>query len=119
MFEAQLLIRGSSALTIYSPWFPRQGDSLRATLEVVAIAGTGTSINVEVFTKNSEDAGDGTDAAAGTDINRTSAGRETVEWLKSLEELVRYKYTVDSTNDPAAWVLFRMLPPVWFDSVKA
>jgi hypothetical protein len=120
MFEAQILNRGA---TIYSPWFPRQSDSARFTLEVVAVSGA--TMGVEVFTKRSDDGGDGVNAdSAGspTKISASVVGRTTTEWLSrgtvSLLELVRYKFTVTGTN-AYDWVLFRMLPPVWFDSVQA
>lgn len=120
MFEAQILNKGC---TIFSPWFPRQSDSARFTLEVVAVSGA--TITVSVFTKNSEDGGDGTDsdsAGSPTRITGSSVGRTTTEWLSrgtiSLHDLVRYKFVVTGTNN-YDWVLFRMLPPVWFDSVQS
>ncbi len=118
MFEAQLLMgQGSEGTQVFSPWFPRQGDNARMTLEVVAISGA--TIKVEVFTKSSETDGDGSLAGtSGTDkIERTTAGRETYEWSGNLNELVRYKFTV--TDATTKWVLFRMLPPVWFDTIAA
>ena len=54
MFEAQLLLKGSSGTAVHSPWFPRQGDSVRCTLDVVSIGGAGT-VTVTLFTKKSED----------------------------------------------------------------
>jgi len=108
MFDAQLLFPGAAgaALSFYSPWFPRQGDNLRVT----------------VFTKNNEDTGDGSDADAGTSIVASATGRSTAEWTSGtagLKELVRYKYSVQSTGTGATdWVLFRMLTPVWFNTVK-
>lgn len=36
MFESQLLIATGTEYSIYSPWFPRQGDNARFTLESVA-----------------------------------------------------------------------------------
>ncbi len=119
MFESQLLFgAGGDGAEVFSPWFPRQGDNAICTLEVVRISGA--SIQVELFTKNSEDTGDGalvTPASGTGDITRTTVGRESNEWEGGLEELVRYKFTVaDATTK---WVLFRMLPPVWFDSADA
>ena len=120
MFEAQLL---KVASTVYSPWFPRGGCSITATLEVIEIDGSDITINVEIFTKASEAAGAGTDAEAGTDITRTlgdGPGRTSETWVGKVNDLVRYKFTVvnESSEDPG-WVLFRMLPPQWFDAVKA
>lgn len=50
MFQAQLLI-GATAGTIYSPWFGRGGDWLRATLEVITVVGS-TGLTVTVLTKD-------------------------------------------------------------------
>ena len=116
MFEAQLLKDGQ---TVYSPWFPRGGDNLRATLEVVDIQGTGATLTVSVFTKNSEDTSNGADADSSVSFIETDAGRVTKEWVaqgaKGLKEMVRYKFAATATED--GWVLFRMLTPVWFDAV--
>ena len=122
MFDAQLLFPGAAgaALSFYSPWVPRGGDNLRATVDVVGRVSS--QLTVRVFTKNLEDTGDGTDADVGTSIVASATGRATAEWTSgtaALKELVRYKYTVQSTGTGATdWVLFRMLAPVWFDTVK-
>ena len=120
MFEAQILKVGC---TVYSPWFPRGGCSITATLEVVEIDGTDPTINVEVYTKASDDSGAGTDAEAGRDITRTlgdGPGRTSETWVGKVNDFVRYKFTIanESSEDPG-WVLFRMLPPQWFDAVIA
>jgi hypothetical protein len=125
MFDAQLLFCGSvpaTGIKVYSPWFPRQADHLRASLEVVQI--NGATIKVEVFTKNSEDGGDGADAdsGGGSFISTNVVGRTTTEWYSTgtiaLLEMVRYRFTVTGATT-AHWVLFRMLAPVWFNAVKA
>jgi len=114
MFNAQLLIRSSSGDTkVYSPWFPRQADNLRATAELAATSGG--VLTVKVFHKNTEDTGDGSEYV-GTSISLSSTGRDDAEFT-GLKEMVRYQFTCgDATGD---WVLFRMLPPVWFDTVDA
>lgn len=121
MFQAQFLAVGSSSVVIYSPWFPRQGDYLRATAEIVAISGTNANLEIEVFTKKSEDTTNGIDADTGTSISANGAGRGTAEWgpagSNGISELVRYRFT--ASGNPGSWVLFRMLPPVWFDAVKS
>jgi len=126
MFDGQLLFPGSvpaTGIKVYSPWFPRQADHLRATLEVVQI--NGATIKVELFTKNSEDVGDGSNADSGgspTNISASGTGRTTTEWYSTgtigLKEMVRYRFTVTGT-EVSDWVLFRMLAPVWFSGVKA
>lgn len=50
-------------ITKMSPWYPREGNVLSATLEVVRI--TGTKSNVDLFKKPSEDVGDGSNAKKG------------------------------------------------------
>lgn len=118
MFQAQILVVGASSTVIYSPWFPRQGDYLRATLEIAAISGA--TLEVEVFTKNAEQSTNGVDADTGTSISSNAVGRGTAEWgptgSTGLLELVRYKFTASGSS--GNWVLFRMLSPVWFDAVK-
>lgn len=125
MFESQLLIRGTDeSHSVYSPWFPRGGNNLRATLEVVNVSGA--TLKVEVFTKESDETGDGDNAQASTSISESTAGRSTKEWtslstagtVSTIEDMVRYKFTISGSN-AADWVLFRMLPPVWFDTVGA
>lgn len=122
MFDAQLLFPGSNpgtGIRVFSPWFPRQGDSVRMTLEVVQI--NAATLEAEVFTKNTEDAGDGTDADTATSIVASAVGRTTTEWTSgtaSLLELVRYRFIVTGSN-VTDWILFRMLSPVWFDSLRA
>lgn len=121
MINAQLLTAGC---TIYSPWFPRGGDSMIATIDVVAI--NAAQIVVKVFTKSIDDTGDGHNANTSVSISRTGTGRAPAEWLSTpstgLQELVRYEFTVTEDFVPGgdvAWVLFRMLTPVWFDVVAA
>lgn len=116
MFEAQLLIGSSGDGTrVFSPWFPRQGDNAIFTVDVVAISGV--TLSVEVFTKNTEDAGNGSPVspASGSLSGIVDPGAVAATWgPDTLLELVRYRYTVESAGD---WVLFRMLTPVWSDSV--
>ncbi len=120
MFDAQYLPQGT---TVYSPWFPRQGDSVTCTLDIVAISGS-TNLTVELYTKNSEDEGPGENADDTISITGNSAGQATPKtWVgvsgtgaKGPKELVRYKF---SSASGSGWYLFRMLDPVWFDDVKA
>lgn len=112
MFDAQVLLAGSD---IYTPWVPRGGDNFIATLDVIDI--DNATITIRTFTKNSEETGDGTDADASTTIARTTVGRSQAEWNGVLDEWVRLKISV--TGQDGKWVLFRMLNPIWFDSVEA
>ena len=122
MFEAQLVNCKATDVEIFSPWFPRGGDNVSVTLEVVDV--DSATIEVELFTKNSEQSGDGvdTDSTNTVNISRNTLGRTSKEWAPtdnanlSILEMVRYKFIVKADGN---WVLFRMLPPVWFDSVRA
>ena len=118
MFEAQLLrANANSSTLVYSPWMPRGADSAILTVDLVALD-SGSKVTVEVFHKNSEDTGDGT-LFSGVSAVRNSKGRTSSTWA-GLKELVRYRFTCNSElEDTASWILFRMLPPVWFDSVVA
>jgi hypothetical protein len=118
MFEAQLLIAKGDGndYSVFSPWMPRGGDNLTATLEV--IERDSATLTVRVFTKNSEDVGAGSDADVSKTISGGAAGRSDETWSGVLKELVRYKFTV-SSETAGQWILFRMLSPVWFDDVKA
>ena len=123
MFEGQFVSAKSASYSLYSPWMGRGGNGLRATLDLIENE-SGCEIMVEVYTKDSEDSGAGSNADSGGTvfIKRNSAGRSTVEWLGTtsgavqLKEMVRYKFTV---TDGTGWALFRMLAPVWFDDVDA
>lgn len=123
MFDSQLFFPGvgGAALSVYTPWFPRGGDNMIVTIDVTQRMAS--QLTIRVFTKNSEDTGDGTDADVGTSIVATATGRSSAEWTSgtaTLKELVRYKYTVQSTGTGAGdWTLFRMLAPVWFDTTRA
>jgi hypothetical protein len=120
MFEAQLLHGASDPFVIvYSPWFPRGGDNARFTLEIVAVGNVSGSValQVDIYHKNSEDTGDGGVHTSNLFSGLTSAAGRSTQEVEALKELVRYRYVVkDGSSD---WVLFRMLPPVWFDAVSA
>lgn len=125
MFEAQLLqSQVDTSYSVFSPWMFRGGDALLATLEVVEVGDSGGSVVVEVFTKNTEDTGEGenADSTSTKKITGNSVGRTSLEWESGvanvdLLELVRYKFTIGGSDAGDDWVLFRMLSPVWFDSV--
>jgi hypothetical protein len=116
MFEGQLLFKGTS---VYSPWFPRRGDILRATGELIKATTNGT-LEIHVFTKNSEETTNGDDANVSTHIDFTAGDvAKSATWGPGeLEEMVRYKFIASGSAD-TDWVVFRMLPPSWSDAVSA
>lgn len=125
MFEAQLInAKSSASVVVYSPWFSRQGDYMRATVEVIN-ATTNCTLVTTLFSKDSEDPSNGAEVSAGQAISQTgpAAGLTTTEWRPStgtgINELVRYRFTVTQTGVASEWILFRGLPPVWFDAVQA
>lgn len=114
MFEGQYLHYSSVAEAsnkILSPWFPRQGDNLTVSVERIQNGGAG--LKVSVLTKNSEDPGDGT--AVGVAIVNSAEGVDSEEYTGLVEELVRYEFEV--TGSAGQFVLFRMLSPIWRNSV--
>lgn len=124
MIDATLLFKGT---TVFSPWFPRQADMLRVTAECVAV--NGATITIKLFTKNRSDPGDGTQVDAtgggggGTVITLSAVGRDTAEFQnvpaqEGVEELLRFQFDVTGT-DNTDWILYRLLPAVWFDAVQA
>ena len=123
MFDAQLLLTKSSSYSVFSPWFPRGGDNLRVTLERVAAAASADEIGLAVVTKNVEDSGDGTVVAGSITVasgSTTDAVQANGEWNGLVKELVRYKFTVKGASNAAGnWLLFRVLSPVWYNSVDA
>ena len=124
MFEAQLLIaKSGSDVLIYSGWSSRQGDYMRATVEVVGISSANCTLQTTLYSKDSEETTDGAVVDAAVVITQTATGRSTEEWGPStgtgLNELVRYRFKVTQSGGALEWVLFRVLPPVWFDAVKA
>ena len=121
MFDAQILQTKSdgSSVSVFSPWLRRGGDRALMTLDVIAATLTAflAELNVQLFHKNSEDTGPGTQVGS-TTITATGSGRTTAEF-GTVKELVRYKFTITAggSND-LRWALFRMLGVVWFDAVK-
>jgi len=118
MIDAMLLLKGT---TVFSPWFPRQADMLRVTAECVAV--DGATVTIKLYTKNLEDTGNGDPVDENVSISLNSIGqRITEEWKtvvsqEGVQQLLRFQYVVtgSATND---WILFRLMPAVWFDAVK-
>ena len=117
MFQAQMLIVGAANATtkVYSPWFPRGGDNLRVSADLVAV--NGATVTVKVYSKASNAAGDGSLVSpVTTNIALNSVGRDTKEYA-GLNELVRYAF--ECSGSTGQWALFRALPAAWFDTTLA
>ena len=106
---------GAQAQTFLTPWMQRQGNGVTTTFEIIDIS-AGTKVTVELFEKNSEDTGDGTQNGSPTgnslsDIDVASF-RNT-----AIKQLVRYQLTIEATGTPVAgdiyWAHYRILAPAW------
>lgn len=132
MFDSQIVIAKGTDYSLFGPWMSRGGDYLQATLNIVAVNGASGSpkLTVKIYTKNSEDPGDGSDSSSSTTVKieesdvgvfsaiwRSGAGAGSSGANANLDELIRYHYTISGTS--GHWLAFRMLSPVWFDSVQA
>jgi len=113
-FEAVLLPSGAS---VFGPWLEREADNLRATADL--IAKDGSNLTVRLYSKDQEDSGDGSEVSATRKITASTTGRKVQEWNPGagagLKELVRYKFQCSTVE--GGWVLFRMLGPIWFDTL--
>lgn len=119
MIDATLLFDGS---TVYSPWFPRQADMLRVVAECVAL--NGAALTITLYTKNSDETGDGANVDTAVSITLNTIGRNapaewrTISGQEGVQQLLRFRYEI-AGGSPNDWILFRLLPAVWFDSVAA
>lgn len=118
MFDGQYIHASfGTPVVIDGPWFGRKGDMIDYTVDIADVLNA--TISVALIHKNTEDTGNG--AATGSTIAATSTiGRTDQEFTSGLKEMVRYRFTVVCEDEVPGlgWILFRMLPPVWFDSLK-
>ena len=116
IYDAQYLFTSNMTIgfSVYSPWMARGGDQIMYVLDLVDAQGA--KIRVDLLTKNTEDTGDGTVVSTITATN--TLGRTPKEYTTGLKELVRYKFTAIADEAAIGFVLFRMLSPVWWDTVS-
>lgn len=115
-----VLLRSDS--TVFGPWIDREGDNLRATVDVVSL--DHTTLTIRLFSKREFAVGDGTEVDITRTITTAAVGRMLQEWGPTtgtgLKTLVRYQFTATQVQpNPSATprVIFRMLSPVWFDTL--
>ena len=119
MFDAQLLKVTSAGNYVLGPWMERGGDNGMFAIDVIAISlAGGFPIRISLDTKASEDAGNGT-ATGGLSLEVTATGRTPGTQTGGMKELVRYRYSFNIKAGSEDWILFRMLQPSWYDTVKA
>lgn len=127
MYIGQLIMSGQTANT---RWMQRGGDSARFTYQFVSSGGSvpdGTSptdaVTFKVYTKNSDEQGDGTLVGSGVTLTTAGFDEEEITGASGLKELVRFEIsspvvtvTVDTAPwDIVRWVYFRILAPIWYN----
>ena len=122
MFDAQYLIQPvtASVFKIYGPWMSRGGDNATFALDLIDETMSNGYFEIDIYTKASEDAGDGASATGDSPeqiLHSTGPKRYTWEVNGGMKELVRYEFTLTADVGTGERVFFRMLAPSWFDSV--
>ena len=118
MFDAQYLIAPSTNFKILGPWMSREGDNAVFAVDLISETLSAGSFKINIRTKAADDAGDGGGAIAVIDIaHGDGPDRYEGEVNATLKDLVRYEFEFTSAA-VGTWVLFRMLPATWFDSVS-
>jgi hypothetical protein len=90
----------ATTLTVYSPWMPRMGNAVVASVEVIDFVGTDPKLTSVLETKNSEETDSSAGAATGSAITQVSAGVSSSRF-SSLKELVRFKFTLGQADEPS------------------
>jgi hypothetical protein len=120
MFDAQQLTAkgANTSPAVYSPWMSRGGDNVIFSLDLVDKSNDTLQVQVKAFTKNTEDLpGAETElstsiATTGTDLKVFSAQQD-----GEAKEQVRFEFKLIGTFTATDWALFRMIQPIWFDTV--
>ena len=119
MFNAQLLIGDPDAnvYSVFSPWFPRQGDIIHCTLGIIGISTTRVEGRAG-RQRRTRTPGTGRSSPGACPVRRSDRSDEL--WGPNMLEQAACgtKFTV-TPSDAGAWVLSRMATPVWFDTVRA
>jgi hypothetical protein len=112
-------------------WMTRGGDGFILRGEMIdATPSTTLKVKVEVYTKNSEVAGEGdaleeTGSANAVNIELAADGTSIVEVIvepsgtanKGVEEMIRLRVTT-SGGSSGDWLLCRTFPIIWFDGAR-
>jgi len=105
---------GGGTLTLFTGWVPRRADNAVMAYEIIDVIG-GTSLTVQVYHKNKEDAGAGSPANGIATPDWTATGNIYTGAFESLKEMVRFAVTTNSTG---LGVCYRMLPATWYDDAN-
>jgi hypothetical protein len=115
---------------IYSEWFTRGGDNAIFRAEKINAdvpTSGGITVTFRFYTKNRDEAGDGSIVKDSSNNDYTLQIAETDTTIQQVvaestktagqgfEQLVRVKATVAAGGDDN-WLLGRQFPPVWYDA---
>lgn len=122
MFNAQQLTAKGAGSTpvVYSPWMPRGGDNIIFSLDLVDKSSDPLQMTVRALTKNTEQLpADEVPLTTQIVTTGTSSDVFTVQQDGEVKEQIRFEFKLSGTIVAGDWALFRMLQPIWFDSVNA
>lgn len=109
-----------ASYSYFTPWFPRGGDNAWFTYEIIdQNFGTGGSFVVNTYTKNREDSGsEGTLVMSDSDWGAIGGTNFFHGEANNLRDLVRFKVTIMGGETPTGpeGVIYRILPPTWYDN---
>lgn len=116
MHIGHTIIQADESETIlFSPWLNRSADNAVFTYEEIQLGGSSTQLEVKVYTKNTEETGDGS-ARSETFASVGSSSVKTARF-NGLEEMVRFRFRVHSGSiGETNFAIYRMLEPTWFDT---
>ena len=115
MYEAQYLLGDDD---VFTPWLDRQADNMAFAAELIAHNGTDTELEIFPYTKPANVPGPGT-AMSLPRLSIEDDGFATTIW-SGFNELVRFRIKNGKTSpSDSDYLLFRLLPIAWFDSVSA
>jgi hypothetical protein len=120
---------------VFTDWFSRGGDNIIMRAQVIDRSGTTLALDVNLYTKNAEDTGDGTgievqgsSSLIALGLGTTSTAVQTLVFQspasstganKGMLEMVRYRLVVQNgTSNDGHWLTVRLFPPIFFDKGK-
>ncbi len=114
-----LVVEEGGQIVVFSPWFLKGADNAIFTYEEIQMIGSPTFL-VEVFHRKQEETGNGS-AATGEGSGWLTAGSFMHRRYNNLKELVRFRFTLTSSNSGEAFesMLYRMLQATWFDKASS
>ena len=111
--QGEILYAGAS--NICTAWLPVRGDRATFGVDVIALNGTGVTLewSVESRTRENPLPSGYTDPVAVTAVGTAGPSLEFSLSSDLCQELVRYKFSVTGTESTASFVVFRALQPSW------